>query len=294
MDIDLQPGKYVVAVSGGVDSMALLDMLWRKPELKIIVAHFDHGIRSDSDLDRKLVQQAAESYSLPFVYDRGNLGPGTSEDVARQARYKFLHGVRKSADAKTLVMAHHQDDLLETAFINLIRGTGRKGLISLRSREFVSRPLLGIPKSELIAYAKRHNLDWREDSTNQDQKYQRNYVRQSIMPRLSQSQREDLLNHINQLGKIDKKIEELLIGHLHLQPAMNVLDRHWFIMLPHQVAKEAMAHWLRRFGVEVDKKLLERLVSGAKTKAMGKMLDVNGAYHIEVGTDTLALVRHER
>src|SRR5437764_343012 len=134
MDVVLpKPGKYVVAVSGGVDSVALLDMLARSDDLKLVVAHFDHGIRKDSAKDRKFVEDLAKNYDLPFVYEEGHLGSGTSEAVARGARYDFLHRVKKSHGAQAIITAHHQDDVLETAIINLLRGTGRKGLTSLTS-----------------------------------------------------------------------------------------------------------------------------------------------------------------
>src|SRR5882724_1815869 len=134
--LDIKPGRYVVATSGGVDSMALLHLLYQMSRDSdagwwLTVAHFDHGIRSDSAEDRQLVQAIARQYGLPFVYDEGRLGPGASEATARQARYSFLHQVLGASGARAIMTAHHQDDVLETAIFNLIRGTGRKGLTSL-------------------------------------------------------------------------------------------------------------------------------------------------------------------
>ena len=86
MNIALEPGKYVVAVSGGVDSVTLLHLLRSDPKLKLIVAHFDHGIRPESVEDRRFVAELAKQYSLPFVYATGNLGPEASEAAARKAR----------------------------------------------------------------------------------------------------------------------------------------------------------------------------------------------------------------
>ena len=84
------PGKYVVAVSGGVDSMVLLDLLRQLPHAQLTVAHYDHGIREDSREDRLLVQDFARVH-CSFVYDEGNLGVGVSENDARKARYEFSH-----------------------------------------------------------------------------------------------------------------------------------------------------------------------------------------------------------
>src|SRR5690606_31809517 len=100
--------------------MALLDMLRQQPQLQVVVAHFDHGIRPDSTEDRRLVQQVAASHGLQFVYHNGSLGSGASEDLARRARYDFLHKLRMATNAKAIITAHHQDDLLETAVYNML------------------------------------------------------------------------------------------------------------------------------------------------------------------------------
>src|SRR6185369_2891937 len=122
MQLKVRPGKYVVAVSGGVDSMVLLELLRQKPKLELIVAHFDHGIRPESGEDRKLVQRIAKHYELPFVYVEGHLGASASEALAREARYAFLRKVQAEQGAEAIITAHHQDDMLETAIMDLMRG----------------------------------------------------------------------------------------------------------------------------------------------------------------------------
>src|SRR5689334_6585659 len=123
MNVDWpKPGHYVVAVSGGVDSMALLHMLNSRPDLKLTVAHFDHGIRDDSAQDLLLVEKVAKSYGRPFVFKAGRLGPDASEAGARTARYRFLRQVLRDCGAKAIITGHHQDDLLETAILNMLRG----------------------------------------------------------------------------------------------------------------------------------------------------------------------------
>lgn len=295
MKIQITPGHYVVAVSGGVDSVALLHVLKGKYGIKLTVAHFDHGIRPDSVEDRKLVQALAKKYNLPFVYHEGKLGAGASEEQARKARYKFLNDVKKSAKARAIITAHHQDDVLETAVHNLLRGTGRKGLASLRSSDVIIRPLLNMSKQDIKNYAKRYRLSWREDSTNQDIRYRRNYIRHKIIPKLSKVQRQKLLKFINKAAKLNEEADKALINYLHQQPAANELDRYSFVALPHKVALELMAVWLREHGVrEFDKKLLEHLVAKAKILSAGKLVDVNQNFIIEVSTDKLALAGRDR
>ncbi len=291
MKIDMKPGTYVVAVSGGVDSMVLLDILAKLPKLKLIVAHFDHGIRPDSAKDRLLAQKTAKDYGLMFVYDNGNLGPNASEAVAREARYKFLNKVKKASGARAIITAHHQDDLIETAIINVMRGTHRRGLTSLKSGQVI-RPLISFPKSEILEYAKNHNVKWREDSTNQDTKYLRNYVRQKIMPALIAEKRKELLAHLDKLSVLNQDIDGLLMNQVGGQRA---IDRTWFVELQHNLAREVMAAWLNSHGVkDLDKKLLELLVKAGKTYAAGKKADVDKHHVLEVKTDVLALSRRER
>ena len=169
--------KYVVAVSGGVDSAVLLDILSKKPGLDLIVAHFDHGIRDDSKSDAIFVANLAKEYNLPFETKREELGSEVSEEKARDRRYEFLRVVAKKHDAK-LVTAHHSDDVIETIAINLSRGTGWRGLAVLDSD--IVRPLTDMSKSEIINYAKKNRLEWREDSTNAGDKYLRNRIRRKI------------------------------------------------------------------------------------------------------------------
>lgn len=275
MDIQVAPGRYVVAVSGGVDSMALLNMLSNMPGLKLTVAHFDHGIREDSVEDRRLVQAVAREYGLPFVYDHGNLGSDASEATARDARYKFLRKVQRASNAQAIITAHHQDDLLETVVMNLLRGTGRKGLSPLSGQHDIHRPLLHVPKSHLQTHAHDNQIVWREDSTNTDTKYKRNYIRRHVMPKMSPEQREQLLALSRRQAEINKQADTLLDNYLHIQDAREVLKRQWFLDLSHKVAKEVMASWLRSHQLsDFDKRSIDRLVVGAKVSRPGKTLDI--------------------
>lgn len=286
-----------MAVSGGVDSMALLHHLHNTNpgDRKLIVAHLDHGIREDSADDRQLVAAVAREYGLPFIYKEAGLGAGASEAAARTARYSFLRDVQRSSGARALVTAHHQDDVLETAILNMLRGTGRKGLTALSSRHDVVRPLLNTPKQALIAYAKDQGLRWHEDSTNLDTTYTRNYIRAHLLPRFRAADRTQLLQHINTLTQLNQDIDEAITGHLHLQSTARSLDRNWFNHLPHAVAREVLAGWLRAHGIaSFDTKTLERLVVAAKTSPPGRKYPIVQQHFIEVQPRLLALRLAER
>jgi tRNA(Ile)-lysidine synthase len=290
MEVVVQPGKYIVAVSGGIDSVALLNILAKQKELQLVVAHFDHGIRKDSGADRQLVQDLAEKYGLPFEYAEGNLGSGTSEALAREVRYKFLRAVKKRHGAAAIITAHHQDDLIETAIINMLRGTGRKGLSSLGSSQDLLRPLLNSRKTDLREYAEQKGLKWHEDSTNTDTKYLRNYVRQDIVPKITAAQRENLLHIIASQRSVNTELDTLLRNQLG-----QTLSKKWFVALPHIEAREVMAAWLRvNNASDFDRKAIERAVVGAKTARPGKRIAIKNDVAIEVGKEKLALIVLER
>jgi len=295
MDITVEPGTYVIAVSGGVDSVALLHYLQQVEDLNLTVAHFDHGIRDDSDEDRRLVQNMANDYRLPFVFDVGNLGPAASEAKARKARYNFLQKVADTVEADAIITAHHKDDVVETAIINLMRGTGRKGLTSLGNRSGIERPLTNVSKQSLVAYAKDQGLVWREDSTNSNQDYLRNYVRHNITNGFDQNTQQEFTGLINKQRRVNEELDKLLDEELQLHSREGVVDRQWFIHLPHNVAKEILATWLRSNKVtSFDSKTLERLVVAAKVGQSGRNFDVISGTTLSVSHDGLALNRFER
>ena len=315
MDVELKPGKYVVAVSGGVDSMALLYALVQQSLVvshqslgkvdgrratddssrsRLVVAHFDHGIRPDSEQDREFVQEQARKYGLPFVHEEGKLGPDASEAHARDVRYLFLRRAQKGQGAQAIITAHHQDDVLETAVLNLLRGTGRKGLSSLKSHDDMVRPLLNTPKQDLIAYARQHNIAWREDPTNVDERYLRNYIRRRIMPRFASRARQQLLARIEKAHRLNEEIDALLDNLLQAQPGTNQLQRRWFAALPYAVSCEVMAAFLRHNGISgFTRGRIERLVVAAKTKPPGKLADVDADYVLHVGKNTLRFIARE-
>ena len=281
----------MVAVSGGVDSMVLLHVLAQKAELQLVVAHYDHGIRFDSGHDRALVAQAAAAYKLSFVYEEGNLGARASEAEARTRRYDFLRRAMKQHNAKGIITAHHQDDLLETMLLNMQRGTHRRGLTSLQSSGEIIRPLLDVPKQDLLTYASQQRLQWREDSTNTDTRYRRNHIRQQLMPQLTPLRREALLRLHRQMKATNAAIDAELAALSHVHVAPNILNRYQFIMLPHIVAKEVMAHCLRANNAEdVDRVNLELLVARAKTARPRTRYDIDKQLVLEVDRRSLKIV----
>ena len=235
--------KYVVAVSCGVDSVVLLDMLALKKlpttyhllttTYQLIVAHFDHGIRDDSADDAIFVEKLAKKYGLQYVTKREELGPNASEEKSRDRRYEFLRSVAKKYNAK-LVTAHHSDDVIESIAINLTRGTGWRGLAVLDSD--VVRPLIGTTKLEILKYANEHKLIWCEDSTNSSYMYLRNRIRSQIISLDDDTKRQLLGLWINQKYLkllIDSEVARLIGDKM-------IYERYFFTHLDTQTAIELL------------------------------------------------------
>lgn len=265
--------NYVIAVSGGVDSVVLLDMVAKKRVLvdseQIVVAHFDHGIRDDSAEDEVFVGALAKVYGYTFESKHEELGTHASEERARDRRYAFLRSVAKKY-AATIVTAHHADDVVETIAINLTRGTGWRGLAVLDSLG-IERPLLAMRKSELLAYALEHRLEWREDSTNADMKYLRNSLRgnvrhckDSIIERLGSYRRHQILLR----QEIDTEVTRLL--------GAGPLSRYMFISVSQQVGRELLRGALiAKTGQGATRPQLDRALLAIKALQAGKRYEVN-------------------
>jgi tRNA(Ile)-lysidine synthase len=197
-----EPGEAIVAVSGGPDSVALLDLLAgvaSKFGLALVVAHVDHGIASDSRTVGRTVEKLAEQRGLPFETVELNLGPKTTETEARRARYAWLREVQERRGAKYLVTAHHQDDQIETVLLRTLRGSAPAGLAGMgtRARGGLVRPLLPFTRDELVAYAAARALPVHDDPANRDPRHLRSWVRATLLPllneRLGSTLRGDLL-----------------------------------------------------------------------------------------------------
>lgn len=247
--------RYVVAVSGGVDSVALLDMLTKVPGHELIVAHVDHGIRPDSADDARFVADLATRYGLPFRLTRVELGEGASEEAARAARYAFLRQIANDHDAR-IVTAHHANDVIETIAINLHRGTGWRGVATHGAD--IARPLLAVSKAQLHDYARRHNLRWREDSTNQSQRYLRNRIRQHVATLPDDHKRRLLELRTSQL-MYKKMIDEEVTRLVGDGPTYS---RYFFSHIPEKVAIECLRYVTRG---QLTRPQMQRLLLAIKT-----------------------------
>jgi tRNA(Ile)-lysidine synthase len=199
----LPDGRYLVGVSGGRDSIALLHWLVESGYKKLIVCHLNHHLRgSASDADVLYVRKLADKYEIDLALGSANVRALAAkkklsiETAARAARYKFFAQTAKSRRCRTIFLGHHADDVVETFLINLFRGSGTTGLASMREvsqRRIdgvdikIVRPLLGFWRSEVDRYVRSHRLKFREDKSNNDPVPLRNRIRRRVIPYLEKT-----------------------------------------------------------------------------------------------------------
>ena len=183
----LNKSKLLIAVSGGVDSMVLVD-LFKKLKYNITIAHCNFKLRNEeSDLDEVFVRTYALENSIPFYFKEfvTKLPKQSLQMAARTLRYNWFYDVLKKEKLDYLLTAHHLDDSLETFILNLSRASGIEGLTGIKNlNDIIARPLLIFSKNQILNYAKNNNIHWREDSTNIKDDYQRNLIRNKVIPHL--------------------------------------------------------------------------------------------------------------
>ncbi len=184
----LHSKRLLVAVSGGVDSMVLLDLL-RDLSYIIGVAHCNFQLRGEeSDLDQQLVKEYCNTHDIPF-YQKNfdtDLPKQSTQMAARTLRYEWFEALVQTEHYDWVLTAHHADDNIETLLMNITRGTGIEGLTAIPEQNGrILRRFLKYYKSEIVDFAKTHGIEWREDRSNQSDDYTRNIIRHHLIPQLT-------------------------------------------------------------------------------------------------------------
>ena len=215
----------MIGVSGGRDSVALLDLLvglgWRH----LLVVHFDHGLREESAEDALFVAELAAARGLAFVSERGDVRAAAArkrislETAARESRYEFFARVAHERQCARLFLAHHADDQVETFLFNLFRGSGASGLRGMRALSMrtvagvdleIVRPLLAVWRQEIDAYISEHGLVFREDASNAALEHTRNRLRKQVLPSLEAGFGRDVRRAVWRAAEILAAEEELI------------------------------------------------------------------------------------
>ena len=287
--------KILVAVSGGVDSVALLHLLHNlrgQYGWQIAIAHYNHGVRKDATKDAYLVGELSDLYGYPLYVGKYEYAD-FSEAALRKARYGFLEELRKDIGYDYVVTAHHNNDFLETAIFNTIRGSDREGMVSLKDkRGKIIRPMLPFSKPEIIVFANLQNLPYREDSTNSDLSYSRNMVRNILIPHGSMKFRNFHHNMNQRLAKlkdvnnrIDLGLSRLAEGMVEYEDKKSVqINGALFKKLPLSVQKGLLvflikrlkpAHGLTKINITKAVKFIESSKPGAQMPMPGGLQLIN-------------------
>jgi tRNA(Ile)-lysidine synthase len=210
--------KVIVGLSGGMDSMVLLDLLVLL-EYRCIAAHCNFHLRgAESDRDADFVRKWCKNTDIPFTsIDFDTTGYAEDRKIsiemaARELRYEWFEILRKQYEADAIAVAHHRDDSVETVLLNLIRGTGIKGLSGISPRNgYVVRPLLTVSRSEIEDYIIERELPYVTDSTNDQDIYLRNYLRLNVIPKLevvNPSVKESIIRTSKNISEAEKIYSE--------------------------------------------------------------------------------------
>lgn len=265
--------KWLVGVSGGADSVALLHLLVEKGFRKLVVCHLDHGLRGAASRgDARFVVRLAEKLGLKCeagrvdVAELAKAGKESVETAARRARHGFFRECGASHRCEQVVLAHHADDQAETVLWNLLRGShglkGMKEVQRMNGLEF-HRPLLEWRRGELREWLSSNRLKWREDATNAEAVAVRNRLRNEALPLLAEISGRDPVTALVRLSE-DWRAQESIMdfalkkaefidpqGRIHLNTVRG---------LPIALRREAVARYFIDRGVAVDRDLLERSI----------------------------------
>lgn len=206
-------GKIAIALSGGRDSMCLLDFLANLPKRKyeLLAINIEHGIRGEASIrDSKFVYEYCQSKGIKLISEKINSVEYATENKisvetsARLLRYEVFERILSSGEADLIALAHHADDVCETMLMRIFRGTGIDGLAGIQEREKYIRPFLNISREDIDGYVSRNNVPYVEDETNQDSDYTRNFIRNQLIPLIS-SKWENYRKSLLRLSKTAKE-----------------------------------------------------------------------------------------
>lgn len=260
---------YLLAVSGGADSMVLA-CLFKDLGLKFQIAHINYHLRDeDSKLDQKVVENFCFRHDIKFhlyeVSEQDNKPENSIQLWARELRYRFFRQIQKKENLEFLVTAHHLNDQLETFIINLSKASGIKGLCGIPANDHkILRPLLHFSKDEIYDFAKENNIEYREDLSNKKSDYLRNKIRNEIVPKLYETNNHFLenfkksLSYLNQTKDfVQQQIDEIENRITISDRENKILDKSKLNLEKHFVKFEI----LKKYGFDKDAEIKKIFIS---------------------------------
>jgi tRNA(Ile)-lysidine synthase len=275
--------RWLIGVSGGLDSMALMHLLKEAGFRHVIVCHLDHGLRGrESAADVRFVKRAAEKLGFCVETAKTDLRQQMAESgeslemAGRNARHRLFASIASNLRCKRLFLAHHLDDQAETVLWNLMRGShGCRGMQEISEIEMggmrmeVHRPLLGIRKADLQAWMEERKLKWREDSSNRVYDVTRNRIRNKALPLLAEIAKRDVSPMLARAARSDAALREVMEWALEKAAALDPQGRlHLGVMrgLPEALRIHAIADFLKSNEVtDISGALLENCLAMLET-----------------------------
>lgn len=292
--------KKILAVSGGVDSMLLL---WRfRNDKDAVVAHFNHGTRPSADADAELVQKKASEYGMEFFYEKVELGEGVSEAEARKARYDFLNDVLEQVSTQAgiaseakIFTAHHLNDLAETIAINLLRGTGWRGLAPFSDAR-IEQPFIAekMTKNDILVEAAKNGIIFRQDPTNVEENYLRNRLRKNVAA-MKKDELLKIYNLYERQAKIRQEIETITgslvadVAEQKMPTGHMQYSRVFFRLLDDDVALEVLRSVVTRCDVSLTRPQLKDFLTAVREYLPGKRFNLPGDRMAEIRKNWFSL-----
>ena len=294
----IEKGDSIVsAVSGGSDSVFMLEMLLAIKDdydLKIIVSHVNHGLRGaeaqrDEDFVKKLAEKNGLIYEVEHIDMAGYAKEHslTCEEAGRKLRYLFFEEIKEKYKADKVAIAHNENDVAETTFLNIFRGTGLDGLESIPlRRDFYIRPILCFEKSEILDFLKENNIHYVDDSTNFTNDYKRNMIRNEIIPFIKKNFNENIVSSMSRLASIAKEnnlyLEDIINDKYIDIVKDNTIDRDGFNNLNHYEKTLVLRKFLREnlnYLNNISKDNIEDMINLIKLDS-GKKYDIDGKHYL--------------
>lgn len=297
------PGRWVVALSGGCDSVVLLHLLHRHAAelgLQLTAAHLDHAMRPESAEDATWVAGLCAAWDIPLVNRRLEVPP-TSEDSARRARHGFLREVARERGARWIATGHHADDQAETVLFRALRGTGLEGLSGMAAvtRGGIVRPLLPFWREEIEEYARTHGLDWRIDATNRALEPARNRIRHELIPLAEASFAPSARRNLVRLAALAREAEGLLRESVRraeeevvtAEEGAFLLARSRLRVYDSRIGARLLRQLLRRLGVVLDRAGTQATLQFIRNAPSGRELYLPSGVRVRIDFDTARIGR---
>ncbi|MDO8167879.1 tRNA lysidine(34) synthetase TilS [Candidatus Phytoplasma melaleucae] len=260
--------KYIISVSGGVDSMVLLDYLYHR-KFFLIVVHFNHLKRQESIQDKILIQEYCANKKIPFHYVELNISTKNFQSEASLLRKIKLKEIATKYKTNYILTAHHLDDLAETIFLKVLRGSSLSGYSGMQDiyciKDFLfMKPFLYTNKTQIRAYANKNQIPFLEDSTNQSDRYTRNKIRNYIIPFFKQEN--NFLKNIKkfhlQISEISAFLRQQTYLFLSQQINPNILDIKMFVQLHIAVQKDVILYLLEQNQISKNFIIITNIIKG--------------------------------